>query len=178
MKVISLQQPFAYLLVAGFKPCETRDWATRKVKERRIKPEFKALLDTFPFNLFVEKNRLHTGALVGMVRFQGCMSADFYKQMCSGLGTTTNGVEFNPLIYHYATLLGDLSHSGRVAWVHSEQRMFVNPIPANGKLNIWEYESDLRQTNSDKVEYVQRRVQYINSLGNYNFQETMESLYP
>lgn len=49
---------------------------------------------------------------------------------------------------------------------------------ANGKLNIWDYETDLRQTNSDKVEYVQRRVQYTNSLGNYNFQEATESLYP
>lgn len=74
MKVISLLQPWASLVVMGAKIYETRSWKTKYQgnilihASQAFRPEHKKMCETEPFKSFIpDPGELPTGKIIGMV---------------------------------------------------------------------------------------------------------------
>lgn len=144
MKVITVWQPWATLLVAGKKKCETRSWKTNYRGEilihagkknvlygARLMPsgawgkakasliEFANRADIFP-----------TGAIIGKANLINCVYID--GQICRLIK------EQHPDEY----MFGDFT-PGRYAWVMENAVFFDDPILASGKQGVWNWEGEL-----------------------------------
>jgi len=155
MKVISLLQPWATLVVIGAKKIETRSWNTNyrgpllihasqkwSGEQNRIacSPPFYAHLLAAGFigGRSAHKCGLPLGAIIGQV--------DVANTVCftgndKGWGTAWGlGVEW-PLT-EQEKIFGDYS-PGRYGWLLSDPVQFDEPIPAKGQRMLWEYEGEI-----------------------------------
>ncbi len=149
MKVISLLQPWATLVVLGAKRIETRSWNTKhtgpllvhasKGKSKLARDVWRLahyhhLIDIPPYDL------LPFGAIIGQVQVDGTQKTSIIE------GVATNGIW-----YHQGSLIrweqekdfGDY-RLGRYGWLLSNPQQFADPIPAKGNLLLWDY--DLQST--------------------------------
>lgn len=132
MKVLSVMQPWASLLIAGIKHFETRGWktehkgkigihASRKftklIGEMCHVDPFKKLLDLMGFK---HPNDLPKGCILGTVEIAG------YQR--------TEEAE----ISEEEKALGDY-RPGRFAWRIERPEPFKEPIYCGGRLGIWEW---------------------------------------
>ena len=135
MKVISLLQPWASLVVLGHKKIETRSWQTpyrgrllihasagkagKAFAEadaiKRLLPDFTAL----PFGAIIGE-----AELVDMVRF--------------GRPTNKEEADFLAGITLEEQAFGDFS-AGRWGWVLERAFAYEEVLPAKGKLGLWEW---------------------------------------
>lgn len=142
MKALTVQQPWASLIfkmgVFGpFKQVETRSWKTGFRGELAIhaaKNHKKGLLDdldddermTFASaGICTEEDieALPHGAIIGVVDMVGCMPIEQLSQYrCV-----------------YEETFGDWS-DGRYGWILKDPVEYKTPIPAIGKLGLWEWE--------------------------------------
>lgn len=134
MKVLSLTQPWATLVVIGAKHVETRSWETfyrgpllihaSKGFPRYAKnlctwePAFMDALADAGFDV----NSLPLGAIVGKVNMDGCRPTH----------------EVAPGLSHREFLFGDYD-PGRFAWMLASPERFATAIPAKGALGLWEW---------------------------------------
>ena len=149
MKVISLLQPWASLVVLGYKKIETRSWNTKYRGELLIHasagkqymklmddPDFKQHLtplfwddprSSFPFGAIIGKVNLVTTSIL-------CPP---YADKVGPFGIYYNdkGAAFTD----QELAFGDYS-PGRYGWLLSDPVKFDEPIPAKGKLGLWEHE--------------------------------------
>lgn len=165
MRVISLLQPWASLSVEGHKGIETRSWATKYRGPLLIhasankKSVGKQLAASQPFLKYMPhipdkqwKDRfdqqqpvldwdaLPFGAIIGMVHLDHIVSFDEERN------TTTNAL---PEIFEHEGRrwplypdereFGDYN-PGRYGWLMRSPKVFPKPIPAKGKLLLWDYE--------------------------------------
>ena len=136
MKVLSLTQPWATLVVIGAKRFETRSWKTAYRGEILIHAAKR-----FPLgcrilceqdSLFVrslagwDTDKLPRGAMVGKARLVDCLPVE-----AMGLAYTT-------LFTKQEEAFGDYSPS-RFAWKLDDAELFETPIPAKGSLGLWEF---------------------------------------
>ena len=133
MKALSLMQPWASLVTHGIKTVETRSWSTKYRGELLIHASGGYML---PSEKLLSKYRksipleLPTMAIIGKVNLRDVIKAkDFIKQ--------SNELGFHDLVEH-ESILGDLSGE-RFAWLMDEPVIFDEPIPAKGKLGVWEF---------------------------------------
>ena len=150
MKAISLLQPWASLI--GIKGNETRSWYTKyrgrlaihasknpkMVKELAwSEPFYSALINKVPFG------EMPYGAVVSISNMVECclIKAD-------GLHKVPNGQSFSgpeSCTEFYAPLPGEPELSfgdytpGRYAWILEDVKPLPEPIPAKGKLGLWEW---------------------------------------
>lgn len=117
MKALTVRQPWAWLIVIGYKDVENRTWRTayrgrflihaaQKVDEQAM-AKYARL---FPLNRHVQL--LPRGALIGAVNLVDCV------EWCNSPWFT-----------------------GPVGWV-LEGAEEIEPIPAKGMLGLWEYEEE------------------------------------
>jgi len=139
MKVLSLLQPWATLLVQGHKLIETRSWATKyrgpvfihasgQLKKRFKYSEFNPLtISQEPFFKDFIKNPelLPFGSIIGMVEI-------------TDVKTT---VDVFDTISDQEAAFGDYS-VGRYAWLTQNARSFSVHTPAKGKLSIVDHSDD------------------------------------
>ena len=140
MKVLSLWQPYASLLIHGHKPIETRGWpapdwimgetigiaSTKHVrKEQRglfagSDLKFRYLQTQLPLRL----EELPHGFLLGtaVVRSCMCMTEDDLRRICDR-----------------ERWFGDWQ-VGRYAWHVTDLHKFEDPIPVSGGQKLWNYE--------------------------------------
>ena len=132
MKVISIKEPFATLITNGIKRIETRSWKTNYRGELFIHASGKSLAKEFLTNDFVvdwiKDMNMNYGNIIGKCNLVDCVYMDekfleFIKQ---------NPTEYN---------LGEYK-LGRYAWI-LENIEPINPIPAKGQLNIWNYDGNM-----------------------------------
>lgn len=132
MKALTLTQPWASLVAVGAKRIETRGWNTHYRGPLAIHSSAKypgwakdyAKLPAFAEALGEEPLPL------------GCVIA-----VCDLVGTfSTNGKIDVPLTEY---TFGDLGPN-RYGWVLANVRALPEPIPAKGKLNLWEWTPDAR----------------------------------
>lgn len=135
MKVLSLTQPWATLVVLGAKKFETRSWATQyrgplliHAAKRFTKADAK-LCREWPFDVYIKfdgaSNQdaiLPRGAIIGRVNLVACLP--------------TNHVR--PQIDKRELAFGDYS-PGRYAWRLENFYKFEEPIAAKGALGLWEF---------------------------------------
>lgn len=115
MKLLSVRQPWAALLLNGQKTIETRTWATKY--RGRLGVHAGLQLDRYgPLHRFPDPSLLLRGAVIGAVELVDCRpmtAADADAALC----------HFRP---------------GLFAWVVRNGAFFPHPVPTKGKLGLWE----------------------------------------
>ena len=126
MKVLSIKEPWASLIMNGTKKIETRSWKTKYRGEIYIHASLSKAKITKPevYELIKDMN-FKCGYIICKCNLVDCVYMDekfleFIKQ---------NPTEYN---------LGEYK-PGRYAWIF-ENIEPINPIPAKGQLNIWNFD--------------------------------------
>ena len=136
MKVLSIKEPYASLIVNNIKKIETRSWKTKyrgellihasKTKEKNLTKEVVSIS---------KKIHINCGKIIGKANLKDCvyMDEEFIKKI------KENPIEFQTGVYKV----------GRYAWILEDIKPLV-PIPAKGKLNIWDYDGEYELLNKIK----------------------------
>jgi len=152
MKVISILQPWATLVVIGAKKIETRSWDTKfrgplliHASKRWDNRLYNSILDIGAeyvlekagYKLTKIKNgkiftNLPLGAVIGKVDVFGCMPSDTLLHNMDLEKRECRAAEFEERFGDYSP--------GRYGWLLSDAVEFANPIPAKGALSIWNYD--------------------------------------
>ncbi|MDO4283414.1 MAG: ASCH domain-containing protein [Clostridia bacterium] len=124
MKVLTIKQPWATLIMSGLKRFEFRSWKTNYRGELLIhagksidKEAMKRLAIYLPENLPI-------GKIIGKVSMVDCILLD--KNLKEEL------LKENPDIYKNSQI-------GEFAWQVENIEAFDYPIEINGKLGLWNY---------------------------------------
>ena len=133
MKTLSLLQPWASLVVMGFKTIETRSWNTKHRGELLIHASLgkkaSVLVHDPPFNKYIKDfNALPFGAIVGKVVLEDVLAVEqlFYSDAMMNKLTLEEKA------------FGDYA-KGRFAWILSHPEQFTDPILVKGGLGLWEF---------------------------------------
>jgi hypothetical protein len=133
MKVLSLLQPWASLVVMGAKTIETRGW-TSKYRGPLLIHASKgkagaALAARPPFNKYIgEFKELPFGAIVGKVYLDNILRVELLD---------LPEYRINQLsLEEYA--FGDYT-AGRYGWLLSDPVLFREPIAGPGQLGLWDF---------------------------------------
>ncbi|MFN2457829.1 MAG: ASCH domain-containing protein [Chitinophagaceae bacterium] len=134
MKVLSLLQPWASLVVIGAKQIETRSWSTDHRGELLIHASLGkagALISKEPpFTKFINDfQKLPFGAIIGKVNLIDILTI-------GELGFASSKI--NQLSLEEKAF-GDYN-DGRYAWMLSDEVQFDKPIPVKGSLRLWDFE--------------------------------------
>lgn len=132
MKVITIKQPWATLLVKGIKLDETRSWSTTVRGDILIHAANswdKAGNDLYwkvktKYNL-PDPDDLPFGQIIGKIEIVDCLPVEKYKLT----------ERFTPEQYE----LGDF-RPNRFVWICKNHSELPAYIPAKGKLRFWDYE--------------------------------------
>lgn len=132
MKVLSIKEPFATLMKEKIKLIETRSWKTNYRGELYIhasmtKSTHEHKNEAF-FDLIKEKN-FTPGHILCKGNLVDCiyMTKEYIEDMKKN---------------HYQEYICGRYEEGRYAWVFRDIQALENPIPAKGKLGIWNYKLD------------------------------------
>ena len=148
IKVLSILQPWASLSVLGHKKIETRSWNTKYRgvlyihasmgknfrKLHHNDPLYNFYHPLFAYNKIEPMEKLPFGAIIGKVDLVGVVESKF----------CFDGNEFQVkddmwTVTPQELAFGDYSPN-RFGWLLANPVMFDKPIPAKGKLSIWNYE--------------------------------------
>lgn len=150
MKVISIQQPWASLVVLGHKMIETRSWDTKHrgpilihasmgTVYKRIPPEdpfWREYHNLFAFENMAPIEQLPYGCILGKVELISTIKTDTTNVInCTGV-THKSGRKWDFSKKEMA--FGDYS-PGRHGWLLDNPVVFAEPIPARGQLGLWNY---------------------------------------
>ncbi len=138
MKAFTVYQPFAFAIVAGIKPHETRPrqtnirgrvavhagkrdaWRTG-ILENGTMPQIEKMLSEYQ-GTGDRAAHLDYGAVIGTVEIAGCVPVE----------------EVVNRLTERERLLGDYS-PGRFAWILKNPIIFDEPFPARGQQGWWEW---------------------------------------
>ena len=125
MKVLTLKQPWASLVIDGYKKYEFRSWKTNY----RGKILIHAGLGKDNENLIFNKYDLNyiKGAIIGEAYIVDCILIDG---------------EFNEKISNLNKYVYGKNHVGVYAWKLEKVKKYDNPIYIKGKLGLWNYEGE------------------------------------
>lgn len=141
MKVISIIQPWATLIMIKEKRYETKSrrthyrgelaiHASKKIDKIACESEpFKSVLANHGYNI----DNLPMGAILGRVILRDCLEVVYDHGDYANLGIGTRTVSDNE--YHFGCY-----ESGRFAYDLSDVDNFDKPISAKGQLGLWNYD--------------------------------------
>lgn len=145
MKALSLMQPWAGLLVLGSKEVETRSWNTKHRGVVAIHASAKIPKEGYDLLKWIA-TQIPTG--------QWSPGGEYYN-ICTQVSAVLGEVEITntyasdtteEIIFfgseedeYFEKKLGDWS-PGRWLWVCKNPVIFEKPVPAKGKLQLWEWE--------------------------------------
>jgi len=124
MKALTVKQPWAQLIVEGYKKFEFRSWKTKY--RGKILIHAGMSLEKDMVSRFKDYNLEYTmGAIVGEATLEDCILVDeeFNKKLR----------EENPIVY------GRSNHVETYAWKLSNVIKYKEPIYIKGKLGLWDY---------------------------------------
>ncbi len=139
MKVLSIKEPFATLIANGDKLIETRSWKTNYRGEILIHASGKTLAKEYLTNEYVipliSNLPMNFGNIICKANLVDCvyMDDDFLKKI------KLNAKEYNLGLYE----------NGRYGWIFADVEP-IYPIPAKGKLNIWNFEGEYELINKKR----------------------------
>ncbi|GAB4002328.1 hypothetical protein GCM10028807_60770 [Spirosoma daeguense] len=144
MTVISLYQPYATLVMLGFKLFETRSWDTHyrgklAIHATATMPDWcrnLCLQDPFQNRLTshgYRSDNLPLGKILGTVELIDTQRTEDWL--------TEKGSDIENFVYWYEQYLyGDYS-DGRFVWQFQSPSLFNTPIVAKGSQGLWNYNS-------------------------------------
>lgn len=127
MKVLTIKQPWASLIVDGYKKYEFRSWKTnyrgKILIHAGMSIENDMALKVKKYNLEYVK-----GAIIGEAEIVDCILVDeqFNNQL----------IQIDKVVY------GKNNHITTYAWKLENIKKYDNPIYIKGKLGLWNYEGD------------------------------------
>lgn len=121
MKALTIKQPYAALIINGYKKIEFRSWKTNY--RGKILIHAGLSVDKESLNNFKKYNLEYVkGAVIGKADIADCILID--EKLDKKLR------EENPLIYRK-------NHVGQYAWLLDNIIKYKNPIYKKGKLGLW-----------------------------------------
>lgn len=126
MKVLSIKEPWASLIMNGTKKIETRSWKTKYRGEIYIHASLSKTKITKPevYELIKDMN-FKCGYIICKCNLVDCIyMTDEY----------VNDMKIN----HYEEYICGHYEVGRYAWIVEDVRV-IEPIEAKGKLGLWNY---------------------------------------
>lgn len=142
MFAITLHQPWASLIIAGFKPYEFRSWSA-------------------PVHVWFTRIAIHAGKKrINLAEVQEVAEFPHYFKLWHGAEALLKGFITTPETVPYGVVLGtalmkqpqrcvDLwpdSEPSQWAWPLSSIEAFTPPVPARGQQGFWEYGVDSAAT--------------------------------
>lgn len=131
MKVLSLLEPWASLIKEKVKYVETRSWKTSYRGELYIHASLRKVTikdeKTNDLVSLLNNNEFKYGHIIAKCKLIDCiyMDDEYVKNM------NKNKIEY---------MCGEYS-IGRYAWILGDIEILETPIPAKGKLSIWNFNS-------------------------------------
>ncbi len=125
MKALTIKEPWATLIIEGYKEYEFRGWKTNyrgKILIHAGKTLEKDMLDRFKdYNLSYS-----CGSIIGEAILTDCIlvTKEFNQEL----------QELNRVVY------GRSNHVEKYAWKLENIKKYDEPIPAIGKLSLWNYD--------------------------------------
>lgn len=126
MKVLSIKEPWASLIMNGTKKIETRSWKTKYRREIYIHASLSKAKITKPevYELIKDMN-FKCGYIICKCNLVDCIyMTDEY----------VNDMKIN----HYEEYICGHYEVGRYAWIVEDVKV-IEPIEAKGKLGLWNY---------------------------------------
>lgn len=133
MKVVSLTEPYATLILENKKKIETRSWKTNyrgklyiHASSTKIPKEYKQNKELMSL---VDEDNLNFGHIICSCDLVDCvyMTKEYISNMKKN---------------NYQEYICGIYEEGRYAWVLDNIKELDNKIKAKGKLGIWNYEKD------------------------------------
>lgn len=127
MKVLTIKQPWAQLIIEGYKKYEFRSWKTKYRGKILIHAGMSLEQDMVPrFEKYDMEYIL--GAIIGEAYIEDCILVD---------------EKFNKELYNInLTVYGRSNHVEKYAWKLTNVVKYKDPIPVKGKLGLWNYEME------------------------------------
>lgn len=125
MKVLTIKEPWASLIIEGYKKYEFRSWKTNY--RGKILIHAGMTLERHSAEKFKDYNlEYHKGAIIGEAEINDCILVDelFDAQL----------KEFNSLVY------GQSGHVDEYAWKLENVKKYDKPIYIKGQLGLWNYD--------------------------------------
>ncbi len=125
-KVLTIKEPWATLIIEGYKKYEFRSWKTNY--RGKILIHAGMSLEKESAKKFKNYNLIYTkGAIIGEAILTDCIlvTEDFDKRL----------KEINPLVY------GNSGHVQNYAWKLENIKKYDSPIYIKGKLGLWNYDN-------------------------------------
>ena len=133
MKTLSIQEPYASLILNGYKKIETRSWKTNYRGEILIhaslsKNFLKTITDKYVLDL-IKNIQLNYGKIICKAKLIDCieMTEDYIEKI------KLNQKEYSLGIYK----------TNRYAWILEDIEPLEKAIETQGKLGLWEYNEQL-----------------------------------
>ena len=127
MKVLTIREPWASLIVNGYKEYEFRSWKTNY--RGKILIHTSSIMDKDMLDRFKDYNLDYiTGAIIGEVEIVDCILVD--KEFNDDLR------DKNPVVY------GRSNHTETYAWKLDNVKKYDKIIHTKGKLGLWNYEME------------------------------------
>ena len=124
MKVLTIKEPWASLIIDGYKNYEFRSWKTNYRGKILIHAGMnieKDILKRFEdYNIVCSR-----GEIIGEAELLDCILVD--EKLNKEL------ININPLVY------GRSNHVGKYAWKLGNIKKYKRKIPVKGKLGLWNY---------------------------------------
>lgn len=146
MKVLTIKEPYATLIIEGYKKYEFRSWKTNYRGKILIHAGLtleKEVVKKFEdYNLDYSK-----GQIIGEAEIVDCIKVDeeFQKSLIS----------MNPLVY------GKSNHVENYAWKLENVKKYKNKIDVKGKLGLWNYGYHKMNLNNEPFEAIRKGTKTI-----------------
>ncbi|MGM9881548.1 MAG: ASCH domain-containing protein [Bacilli bacterium] len=125
MKVLTIKEPWATLIISGYKMYEFRSWKTNYRGKILIHAGMSLEEEYVP--RFKEYDlKYSSGAIIGEATLTDCIlvNDDFNRKLS----------EINPIVYETS------GHTRNYAWKFENVIKYEKTIPCRGKLGLWNYD--------------------------------------
>ncbi len=127
MKVLTIKEPWATLIIDGYKKYEFRSWKTNY--RGKILIHAGMSLEKDMLKRFEEYDlKCSKGEIIGEAELTDCILVD--KEFNDEL------IKINPIVYAKS------NHVQKYAWKLENVIKYSNPIPIKGKLGLWNYDKE------------------------------------
>ena len=131
MKVLTIKEPWASLIINGYKEYEFRSWKTNY--RGKILIHAGLTLESDVADRFSIYNiNYNMGNIIGEATLVDCIKVDenFNQEL----------IKINPIVYAKS------NHVETYAWKLENIKKYEKPIPIKGKLGLWNYEEEIYDT--------------------------------
>jgi hypothetical protein len=145
MKALSIKQPWAWLICAGYKDIENRDWFIGR--KPALGGSFQGRGLELPARIYVHTGKNPDADMEGTLDFIKAIDGSLYRHIFSTIMNDSPGLDLGAIIGE-VTITGCVTQSdspwfaGKYGFTLSRPILYNVPIPYKGKLGFFEVHLD------------------------------------